>query len=142
MRAMRIVFYVSGHGLGHASRAIELMHALVEAAADARIVVRTSAPAWMFERTAPASIELQSVEADTGIVQIDSVRIDEAETVRRAASAFSRIPPTGRTRPLNVISPVIATSSFTGSRRSADRIAVAMVTPADGPSFGIAPAGT
>ena len=32
---------------------------------------------------------------------------------RRAASAFSRMPPTGSTRPLNVISPVIATSSRT-----------------------------
>jgi L-arabinokinase len=82
---MRAAFYVSGHGLGHASRAIELMQALLDAASDARIVVRTSAPHWIFERTAPASIELQSVEVDTGIVQIDSVRIDEAETARRAA---------------------------------------------------------
>jgi phosphomannomutase/phosphoglucomutase len=32
--------------------------------------------------------------------------------------------------------------SGTGSLRAADRIAVAIVTPADGPSFGIAPAGT
>ena len=32
---------------------------------------------------------------------------------RRAASAFSRMPPTGSTSPLNVISPVIATSSRT-----------------------------
>ena len=33
---------------------------------------------------------------------------------RRAASTFSRMPPTGSTRPLSVISPVIATSSRTG----------------------------
>ena len=33
---------------------------------------------------------------------------------RRAASAFSRMPPTGSTRPRSVISPVIATSSRTG----------------------------
>jgi hypothetical protein len=61
---------------------------------------------------------------------------------RRAASAFSRMPPTGSTRPLSVISPVIATSWRTATFRAADRIAVAIVTPADGPSFGIAPAGT
>jgi L-arabinokinase len=85
MRALRVAFYISGHGLGHASRSIELMHALLGTAPHARIIVRTSAPPWIFERTAPASIELQSVEVDTGIAQIDSVRIDEAETVRRAA---------------------------------------------------------
>ena len=61
---------------------------------------------------------------------------------RRAASAFSRMPPTGSTSPLSVISPVIATSCRTGWLRAADRMAVAIVTPADGPSFGIAPAGT
>ena len=61
---------------------------------------------------------------------------------RRAASAFSRMPPTGSTRPESVISPVIATSASTGTPRAADTIAVAIVTPADGPSLGIAPAGT
>ena len=61
---------------------------------------------------------------------------------RRAASAFSRMPPTGSTSPESVISPVIATSDRTGTPRAAETIAVAIVTPADGPSFGIAPAGT
>ena len=61
---------------------------------------------------------------------------------RLAASAFSRMPPTGNTSPLSVISPVIATSCRTAWFRAADRIAVAIVTPAEGPSFGIAPAGT
>ena len=45
-------------------------------------------------------------------------------------------------RPDSVISPVIATSPRTGRRVSSDTSAVAMVTPADGPSFGIAPDGT
>ena len=61
---------------------------------------------------------------------------------RRAASAFSLMPPTGSTSPVSVISPVIATSSRTASLRAALRMAVAIVMPADGPSFGIAPAGT
>ena len=61
---------------------------------------------------------------------------------RRAASVFSRMPPTGSTSPDNVISPVIATSDRTGTPRAADTIAVAIVTPADGPSLGMAPAGT
>ena len=49
--------------------------------------------------------------------------------MRRAASIFSRMPPTGSTSPDNVISPVIATSERTGTPRAADTIAVAIVTP-------------
>ena len=55
---------------------------------------------------------------------------------RRAASTFSLMPPTGSTRPDSVISPVIAMSPRTGRRVSSDASAVAIVTPADGPSFG------
>jgi len=51
-------------------------------------------------------------------------------------------PPIGSTRPRSVISPVIATALFTGVLVSAEIREVAMVTPADGPSLGIPPAGT
>ena len=61
---------------------------------------------------------------------------------RCAASAFSLSPPMGSTRPRKVISPVIAMSLRTGTLVSALTIAVAMVTPADGPSLGTAPSAT
>ncbi len=61
---------------------------------------------------------------------------------RRAASTFSLTPPIGSTRPDRVISPVIAMSPRTGRPVSSEAIAVAIVTPADGPSFGMAPDGT
>jgi hypothetical protein len=60
---------------------------------------------------------------------------------RSAASAFSRTPPTGSTRPRSVTSPVIATSCRTRVRVASEMIAVAIAIPAEGPSFGIAPAG-
>lgn len=58
-----------------------------------------------------------------------------------AASTFSFIPPTGSTLPVSVISPVIAMSFLTFLFVSSDTSAVVIVIPADGPSFGIAPAG-
>ena len=61
---------------------------------------------------------------------------------RWAARTFSLRPPIGSTNPRSVTSPVIATSWRTGIRVSAETSAVAMVMPADGPSFGIAPSGT
>jgi hypothetical protein len=80
-----IVFYISGHGFGHASRDIEIINALAERAPDLKIQVRTSAPRWLFELTARAAIDVCPVEADTGLVQIDSLRVDVAESIRRAA---------------------------------------------------------
>ncbi|MNT70321.1 hypothetical protein D3C72_2086940 [compost metagenome] len=61
---------------------------------------------------------------------------------RRAASSFSFSPPIGSTRPRRVISPVIATSLEIGIPVITETIAVAMATPADGPSLGVAPSGT
>lgn len=54
---------------------------------------------------------------------------------------FSLIPPTGRTSPYNEISPVIAKLDFTLLLVNNDTKAVVIVTPALGPSLGIAAAG-
>jgi len=87
-----IVFYISGHGFGHASREIEIINALLARRADVRIVVRTAAAAWLFERTVNAGaprFTRHPVETDTGMVQIDSLHLDAAESVARAR-AFMR----------------------------------------------------
>jgi len=51
------------------------------------------------------------------------------------------IPPTGKTSPARDISPVIETSDRTILSVNNEINAVAIVIPADGPSFGIAAAG-
>ena len=61
---------------------------------------------------------------------------------RKAPNAFSFKPPMGSTLPRKVISPVMAISLLTGLSVIADIKAVAIAIPAEGPSFGIAPAGT
>ncbi len=81
-----IIFYISGHGFGHASRQIEIINALHAAAPAVALAVRTSAPRWLFDLTLRAPVTFEPVECDTGIAQIDSLRLDEAETVRRAAA--------------------------------------------------------
>jgi hypothetical protein len=83
-----ILFYISGHGLGHASRDIEVIHAILALRPDARIVVRTGAQQWLFALTAPG-VELQPCEVDTGIVQIDSLRLDEDRTADEAVRFYA-----------------------------------------------------
>ena len=86
-----IFFYISGHGFGHASRQIEVINALDAIAPEVRIHVRTSAPRWLFDRTASAALELGEVECDTGVVQIDGLRLDARSTIERAAAFYERL---------------------------------------------------
>jgi hypothetical protein len=80
-----VFFYISGHGFGHASRQIEIINALGAARPDLSIVVRTAAASWLIERTVRVPVRLLPGECDTGVVQIDSLRLDAAATIARAA---------------------------------------------------------
>ena len=52
-------------------------------------MVRTGAKRWMLDLTLRAPVDFQQTECDTGVVQFDSLRLDEAETVRRAAAFYA-----------------------------------------------------
>ena len=82
--AAAIVFYVSGHGFGHASRTIEVINAVLDRRPETRIGVRTSAPRWLFDLTVKGKIAFSTLECDTGVVQIDSLRLDATQSVERA----------------------------------------------------------
>ena len=84
-----IAFYVSGHGFGHASRDVELLNELGRRRPDVGVLLRTSAPRWLFDLTLTRPVDWRPRESDTGIAQIDSLRLDAAETIRRA-EAFHR----------------------------------------------------
>jgi hypothetical protein len=84
-----IVFYPSSHGFGHASRNIEVINALLAREPELRVIVRTAVAEWLFRRTVIGPFEYQRFEADPGVVQIDSLRLDAEETVRRA-TAYAR----------------------------------------------------
>jgi hypothetical protein len=88
---MLIVFYISGHGFGHASRCIELINVIVDRDPSLPIVVRSQVAPWLFARTARAGVRLEVVECDTGIAQIDSLHLDEAATIARAREFMAGI---------------------------------------------------
>ena len=84
-----IVFYVSGHGFGHTSRTTEVIHAVLRVVPQAPIIVKTSAPRRLFERTLEGRIELVDMACDAGMVQIDSLNVNTAESVRQAKAFHS-----------------------------------------------------
>ena len=85
-----VIFYISGHGFGHAIRQIAIVNALHELTPALPIVVRTAAPEWLFTRTTCGASMFLPGETDTGVVQIDSLRLDVAESVRRARAFLDR----------------------------------------------------
>lgn len=87
-----VFFYISGHGFGHASRDIEVINAFGAAHPGIGLVVRTSAPRWLFDRTVRPPITFIEGDCDTGVVQIDSLRLDAAATIRRAAEFYAELP--------------------------------------------------
>ncbi len=84
-----IAFYISGHGFGHASRQVEIINALTKRAPGVRILLRTAAARWLLERTLNAPFTLIDRPCDTGVVQIDSLRLDEAATMAVAGEFYS-----------------------------------------------------
>ena len=86
---MTVVFYISGHGFGHASRTIEVINALLAARPGVRVQVRTTVARWLFDLTVNGAFTYDNVETDTGIVQIDSLRLDEDASIRRAYDFMS-----------------------------------------------------
>lgn len=76
-----LAVYVSGHGYGHSTRTAEVLREVRARAVDLPIVVRTSAPAFLFEGLIAPPLAVRRVECDVGLVQRDALVIDEAGTV-------------------------------------------------------------
>ncbi len=87
-----VCFSISGHGFGHASRQIEIVNALGAASPGTPIVIRTSAPRWLFDRTLRVPAQLLPGECDTGVVQIDSLHPDIPATIARASEFYRELP--------------------------------------------------
>jgi L-arabinokinase len=84
-----LVFYISGHGFGHASRSLEVIDAIARRSSGMPVAVRTATPAWFLNDGTDRPIDVATVDVDTGVVQIDSLRLDEEETARRAARFYA-----------------------------------------------------
>lgn len=86
---MSVVFYISGHGFGHASRSIEIINALIDRQPSLRVIIRSSVAPWLIARTARQGVDLSPVEVDTGVVQLDSLNLDAKASIARAEAFMS-----------------------------------------------------
>ncbi len=86
-----VAFYISGHGFGHASRQVEIINAFGARHPGVRLFVRSAAARWLLERTIRVPFELDPRPCDTGIVQIDSLRLDARQSLLDAGEFYATI---------------------------------------------------
>ncbi|MEQ1910304.1 MAG: hypothetical protein ABMA15_15870 [Vicinamibacterales bacterium] len=89
---MRLLFYISGHGFGHAARDVEIINAVSRRRPDTHITVRTEVPDWFLRASLQSRVDRIPGDIDTGLVQPDGLTIDEDETARRAARFYETFP--------------------------------------------------
>lgn len=84
-----VAFYISGHGFGHASRQVEIINAFAARRPEVSLFVRTSVAEWLLRRTIVAPFDLDARPVDTGIVQLDSLRLDESASFEQARAFYA-----------------------------------------------------
>ena len=77
----KIVYYISGHGYGHTVRSIEIINELRDLGCE--IIIKTSAPAFLFNEGLSRPAKLISEDFDVGLHQIDNIRFDLEKTKER-----------------------------------------------------------
>ncbi|MBN2327672.1 MAG: hypothetical protein JXR73_11005 [Candidatus Omnitrophica bacterium] len=75
----KINYYISSHGFGHSTRAIEVINHIPEFV-DVEIVTR--APQWLFDVSIRRPFRFRPLHHDPGIVQFDSLRSDLEKTYK------------------------------------------------------------
>jgi UDP:flavonoid glycosyltransferase YjiC (YdhE family) len=82
LTGLSVALVVSGHGYGHSVRCAQVAAALLQR--DARVVVHTSAPQWLY----PREVVYTRVETDVGVVQRGGLELD-IDATREAWQAFT-----------------------------------------------------
>lgn len=87
---MNIVFYVSGHGYGHATRSGEVIRAIGGQSTDVQIHVRCNVSAGIFLPDSDRRIHHTAVNLDVGTVQKDSFQVDKQATLKQVQQLYAR----------------------------------------------------
>ena len=83
-----VFFYISGHGFGHTVRQNAIINALGKRLPGVDLVISTSAPRRLFDEYLRVPYTFIERPNDTGVVQIDSVRLDAPATIALASEFY------------------------------------------------------
>ncbi|KAH9222461.1 hypothetical protein DL95DRAFT_518480 [Leptodontidium sp. 2 PMI_412] len=81
---LRINYYISGHGYGHATRSAQLISALLSSSPTTHVTIITTAPTYLFP--ASSRVSFISQEVDSAIIQPQPYTIDAATSFANLAA--------------------------------------------------------
>src|SRR6187399_2470425 len=84
---MSVLFYISGHGFGHASRELPVINRM-GARRGERLLIRSAVSPDLIARGLRVPYELTAIECDSGVIQTTSVAHDDEATVDAAVEFY------------------------------------------------------
>lgn len=92
MKPLKLLFYITGHGFGHATRTIEVINRLVDREPCVLPILGTTVPQWLFRREVAGDFQYVRCENDVGALQQDWRRVARLETLKEYAGLIRREP--------------------------------------------------
>lgn len=72
----KIAYYITAHGYGHGTRSCDIINAVLTAAPDVPVIVKTDLPSGFLSHRLPDTIDVRNGAFDVGLVQKDSIQVD------------------------------------------------------------------
>jgi hypothetical protein len=85
-----ILYYITGHGYGHAVRSCQVIWHLKERCPEMTVYIRSTVPRWLFEHPL-YSVRQSSQALDVGIVQDDSLQMELGLTLEACKALHARV---------------------------------------------------
>jgi len=85
---LRLAYFISPHGFGHAARAAAVMEALHGLDQNIEFDIFTSVPSWFFEMSLTKSFQYHFLVTDVGFVQKSALEVDLSETLAALSRFF------------------------------------------------------
>ena len=85
---MKLAVYITGHGFGHATRAVSVMKALILRFPGIHLYIRTLAPEQIFHALGKENYELEPIQLDTGGFERNVLFTDVERTVSEALKFY------------------------------------------------------
>lgn len=83
---MKLAYYISGHGFGHAVRSVEIISHLPR---ETQLHIKSMAPEWFFRQELDRPFECYPQSFDCGVVQSDDEEIDRHATLHAVESLYA-----------------------------------------------------
>ncbi len=87
-----LVYYIDGHGFGHATRSLAVLRELVALRPELECLVRTSAPSFLFEHERLGGVRVLPGPVGPGTVQADPLTLDVEASVEARQRFQDQLP--------------------------------------------------